>query len=146
MLPTASQRVTKVIKLADAVAREYEREYIGTEHLLLAIRRERGGRGARILAGRHLSEELLREEIDKLIKDQMEETWVFGRLPGTPHFKNVMAKAIEECQAVGGKSVETEHLLLALLRERGCVAFKALESLGLTYDAARKILASTEAG
>lgn len=146
MLPTASQRVTKVIKLADTVAREYEREYIGTEHLLLAIRRENDGRGAKILAGRHLSETLLREEIDKLIKDQMEETWVFGRLPGTPHFKNVMAKAIEECQALGGKSVETEHLLLALLKERGCVAYKALESLGVTYDLAREALASTDAG
>jgi len=140
MLPTASDRVSKVIKLANVIAREYEREYVGTEHLLLAIRREGEGIGAQILAKRHLSEELLREEIDKLIKNQMDETWVFGRLPGTPHFKNVMAKAIEECQALKSSSVDTEHLLLALLRERGCVAFKALESLGVTYDAAREAL------
>ena len=91
---------------------------------------------------RHLSEALLKEEIDKLIKSQLEETWVFGRLSGTPHFKNVMAVAIDECQALGEPEVRTEHLLLALSRERGFVAFQALESLGLSYETARAELAS----
>jgi len=141
MLPKAGPHVAEVIKLANAIAREYEREYVGTEHLLLAIRREGQGGGAQVLAQRHLSEDLLREEVDKLIKSQMEETWVFGRLPGTPHFKNVMAKAIEECQSLEGKEVRTEHLLLALLRERGSVAFKALDALGVTYDKAREAVA-----
>jgi len=142
MLPKAGPHVAEVIKLANAIAREYEREYVGTEHLLLAIRREGQGVGAQVLAQRHLSEALLREEVDKLIKSQMEETWVFGRLPGTPHFKNVMAKAIEECQSLEGKEVRTEHLLLALLRERGSVAFKALDALGVTYDKAREAVAA----
>jgi len=137
MLPKAGPHVAQVIKLANVIAREYEREYVGTEHLLLAIRREGKGMGAQVLAGRHLSETLLKEEIDKLIKSQMEETWVFGRLPGTPHFKNVMAKAVEECQNLRAKEIRTEHLLLALLKERGCVAFKALDALGVTYEAAR---------
>ncbi len=136
MLPKAGPRIAEVIKLANEIAREYEREYVGTEHLLLAIRREGEGRGAQILARRHLSEAMLREEIDKLIKLQMEETWVFGRLPGTPHFKNVMAVAIDECQHLGEPEVRTEHLLLALSKERGCVAFQALESLGVTYEKA----------
>jgi len=142
MLPKAGPRIAEVIKMANEVAREYEREYVGTEHLLLAIRREGKGLGAQILAKRHLSEALLREEIDNLIKSQMEETWVFGRLPGSPHFKNVMAVAIDECQNLGGSEVRTEHLLLALSRERGCVAFMALESLGVTYENAREDLTS----
>ncbi len=140
MLPKAGPHVAEVFKLANVIAREYEREYVGTEHLLLAIRREGKGIGAQVLARRHLSEELLREEVDKLIKAQMEETWVFGRLPGTPHFKNVMGKAIEECQSLEGKEVRTEHLLLALLKERGCVAFDALDALGVTYDKAREAI------
>jgi len=137
MLPKSSERVAEVIRLANLIAREYERDYVGTEHVLLAISREGSGIGATILNKHGLTEAKLKREIDKLIKKQLEETWVFGRLPGTPHFKNVIAQAINQCQQLEAKEVCTEHLLLALLTERGSVAHKALKSLGLTYDVAR---------
>jgi len=136
MLPRSSQRVAEVIKLANQIAREYEREYVGTEHVLLAIAREGHGIGSAILKNNGISEAKLRTEVDRLIKKQMEETWVFGRLPGTPHFKNVVASAIRECQDLGAKEVCTEHLLLALLLEKGSVAYKALKAVGLNYDQA----------
>ena len=137
MLPKSSPRVATVIKLANEAAREYEQEYVGTEHVLLAIQREGTGVGAKVLAKRGITAERLREEIDKLVKRRLEETWVFGRLPGTPHFKNVVAVAIEECQLLGAKEVCTDHLLLGLLKERGSVAHKALKSLGLSFADAR---------
>lgn len=130
--------MAEVIKLANQIAREYEREYVGTEHVLLAIAREGQGVGAAILKRHKITEDKLRREVDQLIKKQMEETWVFGRLPGTPHFKNVVASAIKACQDLGSKEVCTEHLLLALLLEKGSVAYKALQAVGLTYDQARE--------
>jgi len=137
MLPRSSQRVAQVIKFANEIAREYEQEYVGTEHLLLAIQREGTGVGAAVLANRGITEEKLRAEIDRLVKKQLEETWVFGRLPGTPHFKNVMATAIEQCRQLESREVCTEHVLLALLREKGSVAQKATAALGLAYEDAR---------
>ena len=138
MLPKSSQRVSAVFKIANDIAREYDQEYVGTEHVLLAIQQEGTGVGATVLANRGFTAERLREEVDKLVKKRLEETWVFGRLPGTPHFKNVMAIAIEQCQRLKGTQVCTEHLLLALLKERGGVAYKALKALGFAYDQARK--------
>ncbi len=144
MLPKSSQRVAAVIKIANDIAREYEQEYVGTEHVLLAIEREGTGIGAKVLASRGVSADRLRGEIDKLIKKRLEETWVFGRLPGTPHFKNVVATAIEQCQQLESKELCTEHLLLALLKERGSVANKALKNVGLTFEDARaKVLELT---
>ncbi len=137
MLPKSSPRVAEVMKLANQVAREYEQEYVGTEHVLLAIQKEGTGVGAAILTKHGVTEPKLRAQIDKLIKKRLEETWVFGRLPGTPHFKNVMAVAIQQCQQLEDKEVCTEHMLLALLQERGSVAYKALKNLGLTFAAAR---------
>ncbi len=134
MLPKSSERVAEVIKVANQIAREYDQEYVGTEHLLLAIQREGTGIGATVLAKRGIAADRLRAEVDKLVKKQLEETWVFGRLPGTPHFKNVMASAIEQCQKLNSPRVCTEHLLLALLKVRGCIAQKALKAVGLTYD------------
>ena len=42
--------------------------------------------------------------------------------------------AIEECQRLGAKEVCTEHVLLALLKEGGCLAHKSLKALGVTYE------------
>lgn len=133
-----SNRVDHVIKLANAIARDNEQEYVGTEHILMAIVREGTGVGADILGRRGATEERIQTEIDKLIKAQMEDTWVFGRLPGSPHFKNVIARAIEEARDLKSKEVCTEHLLLGLLAERGCVAHEALRALGLTSKAVRE--------
>ena len=146
MLPKSSQRVSHVMTIANQVAREYEREYVGTEHVLLAIVREGGGIGAAVLKKHALTEDVLRTEIDSLIKKQLEETWVFGRLPGTPHFKNVVAQAIKQCQQLEAREVCTEHLLLALLTEKGSVAYKALKNLKLDYETARDDVLQLAAG
>jgi len=128
-----SPRVDRVVKLANELAREYDREYVGTEHVLMAILREGTGVGSRILRDHHVTEAVLREQIDALIKKSLEETWVFGRLPGTPHFKNVVATAIEQARQLESKEIGTEHLLLALCRENGSVAYRALRNLGIRY-------------
>ena len=133
-----SRRVDQVIKLANQIAREYEQEYVGTEHVLLAIAREGTGLGARILRERGLDEVKIQAEVNKLMKASLEDTWVFGRLPGTPHFKNVIAQAIEEARNLKSREVCTEHLLLGLLAEKGCVAQSALKALGLTARAVRE--------
>lgn len=146
MLPKSSRRVAKVIQLANLLAREYEQEYVGTEHVLMAIQREGTGIGAKILAKRGITAEELRAEIEKLVKTQLEETWVFGRLPGTPHFKNVVATAIDQCQQLGATEVCTEHLLLALIKERGSVSQKALTALGLSFETARADVLELMAG
>lgn len=146
MLPKSSQRVGEVIKLANRIAHEYEREYVGTEHVLLALQQDGAGIAAKVLAKNGIDDGRLRAEVEKLIKKQLEETWVFGRLPGTPHFKNVIASAIQQCQQLESQEVCTEHLLLALLSEKGCVAHKALTALGLTYEKARKDVLSMSGG
>lgn len=133
-----SRRVDQVIKLANHIAREYEQEYVGTEHVLLAIAREGTGMGARILRDRGITEEKIEAEVRKLIKDSMEDTWVFGRLPGTPHFKNVIAHAIEAARELKSKEVCTEHLLLGLMAEKGSVGYAALKALGLNTRALRE--------
>ena len=145
MLPRSSPRVAELVKISNQIAREYDQEYVGTEHLLLAIPRQSTGVGAGILEKRGVTAEKLKAEVDRLVKQSMEETWVFGRLPGTPHFKNVMARAIEQCQQLETDTVRTEHILLALLKERGSVACTALANLGVTYEDTRKVVAAIEA-
>jgi ATP-dependent Clp protease ATP-binding subunit ClpC len=128
-----TERVNQVIKYANEIAREYDQEYVGTEHILLAILRAGASVGSTILERHGVNETICREEVDKLIKKRLEETWVFGRLPGTPHYRNVVATAIEQARQLESKEVCTEHLLLALAKEKGCVAARALKALGVSY-------------
>jgi ATP-dependent Clp protease ATP-binding subunit ClpC len=146
MYERLSPRVNQVIKLANNFAREHEQEYVGTEHVLLAIAREGTGLGAKILNEAGADEDRIRSEVEKLIKASLEDTWVFGRLPGSPHFRNVIARAIEEARALSSNEVCTEHLLLGLLAEKGCVAQTALKTLGLSAKSVRdKVAASAKA-
>jgi ATP-dependent Clp protease ATP-binding subunit ClpC len=146
MYEQLSKRVDHVFKLANQIARQYELDYVGTEHLLLAINQEGTGLGAEVLRRHSITHDKLKAEIDKLIQASLEDTWVFGRLPGTPHFRNVVALAIEEAQNLKNKQVCTEHLLLGLLDEKGCVAQRALKELGLTAKQVREDLLQMQAG
>ncbi len=109
------------------------------------IDQEGTGLGAEILRKHGASQDKLKAEIAKLIQASLEDTWVFGRLPGTPHFRNVVALAIEEAQNLKSKEVGTEHLLLGLLGEKGCVAHKALKALGLNAKLVRETLVKMQA-
>ena len=138
MHPNLSKRCEKVIRLANTIAHEYEQEYVGTEHLLLAIAREGTGPAVAFLESQGVDEPRLRAEVDKLLKESMEDTWVFGRLPGTPHFRNVMSGAIEAAKRLGSKEIRVEHLFLGLLTEKGSVAETALADSGITLSLAEK--------
>ncbi len=143
MYEKLSERVERVIKEAYNIAREYEEEFVGTEHVLLAISREGTGLGAKLLERHGATPDKIKEQVDQLIQHSMEETWVFGRLPGSPHFKNVVARAIEAARQLESKEVCTEHLLLALLKEKGCVAHKALTHLDVKLDVVRAEVAES---
>lgn len=132
MYETLSPRMQQVIQRSERIAREFEQDYVGTEHLLLAILLEDDGKAAALLKARGVNETRAREVIARLMKQKMEDSWVTGRLPGSPHYRNTITAAIEQARQCESKQVETEHLLLALLHEKGSVAYVTLHELGVT--------------
>ncbi len=128
---------TIIKKLAQEIAREFGLDYVGTEHVLLAILRHNEGLGPRVLAKFGVNEAKCRTAVERLLQRDMEDTWVFGRLPGSPHYRNVVALAIDEATQLEAKQIGSEHLLLALLREEGSTAQRVLAEFGLTLKGAR---------
>lgn len=124
--------------LAEKLAQEQELEYVGTEHILLAIARHGGGVGAKVLAEYNIDEARAKKKIDELIQHDKEDTWVFGRLPGSPHYRNVIALAIDEATQLESSVIGSAHLLLALLREKGSTAQRALHAMGVTLQDCRE--------
>ena len=95
MYEKLSNRVERVIELARGIAREYDFDYLGTEHTLLAIQQEGTGLGAKLLDGFGIDEYRLKAAVEKRTRNSMEETWVLGRLPGSPSLKSVVAHLIQ---------------------------------------------------
>ena len=139
-----SETAKTVLKIAERLANQDQQEYVGTEHVLLAIMEQGLGIGAQVLQNQSITTEALKQQIAAIIKRTMHETWVLGRLPGTPHFKQVIACAIEEAEKAHDSRVGTEYLLLGLLCEKGCIAERALASLGVNLDLARSKIAQLQ--
>ncbi len=141
MLPKLTKRMDKVIKLSQKIAHDHGQEYVGTEHLLLAILEEGTGVAVEILHDAGVDLMRTRSVVQKLIRSSMEDTWVFGRLPGTPHFRAVMEGAINEARHFDSGVVCAEFMLAALAREQGSVAHNALAEMGVTADLVHKDIA-----
>ena len=138
MFEHLSTRANKAMRLSQQIAREMNIDYVGSEHVLLGILEEGTGAGALLLKEFSLTRTKIRQEIESITAQQMDETWVIGRLPGTPHFNNVIANAIEQARELGHNYVGPEHLLLGLLKEDSCVAQRILSKAGMTIDGLQK--------
>ncbi|HOA72181.1 MAG TPA: Clp protease N-terminal domain-containing protein [Phycisphaerae bacterium] len=143
-LPMNVRNLTKeaetIIALAKEFARQYGQNYVGTEHLLLAILGQEDCLGAKVLAELSVDQDRAKQQIDELLKARLQETWVMGRLPGTPHYRDVLARAAEEAKGSGNWQIRSEHLLLGLLAEKASTGCKALMAMGVDPIAVRKAL------
>ncbi len=136
-----TRRAEQILKLAKEIAAEESRGFVGTEHLLVAIIREGAGMGARVLADHGITEAAVRETVEEVNRDRLHETWVMGRLPGTPNFMDVLSRAVEAARGSGNWQICSIHLLVGLLTLRESTGGKVLRALGVTGETIRKDLA-----
>lgn len=132
-----SKRARRIVELAKEASREYGQGYVGTEHLLLGIVREGTSVAAELLDHHGATEQKVQAVVDELVKERLQDTWVLGRLPGTPHFRDVLANAAAKSRGSGNWQIRSVHLLEALLRERNSTGQRALAKMGVSVDSVR---------
>jgi ATP-dependent Clp protease ATP-binding subunit ClpC len=128
----------KIIILAREEAERHQNDYLGTEHLVLALLRETDGAALNILKKMGLSIEQIRLEIERNLPGGSN-TMTFGEIPFTPRVKKVIEQAMEEARLLGHTHIGSEHLLLGLLREEEGIGGKILRSLGANLLTARQL-------
>jgi ATP-dependent Clp protease ATP-binding subunit ClpC len=136
MFERFTDQARRVVVLAQEEARELGHDYIGTEHLLLGLIREKDGAAARALdsLGIHLA--AARQQVTEIIGPGQGQP--AGHIPFTPRAKKVLELSLREAQHLGDDCIGTEHLLLGLIREGEGVAAQVLVRLGPGLDEARR--------
>ena len=110
--------------------------YIGTEHILLGLVRERDGIAARALESLNISLEAVRRQVEEIIgQGQAAPT---GHIPFTPRAKKVLELSLREALQLGHNYIGTEHILLGLIREGEGVAAQVLQKLGADLNRVRQ--------
>jgi ClpA/ClpB-like protein len=135
MFERFTERARQVVVLAQEEARTLGHSYIGTEHLLLGLLREREGLAARVLESLGIELGRVREEVVRSVGTG-EET-VAGRLPFTPDAKKVLELALREALNLHHSYIGPEHILLGLARDDGGVAIGVLVYLNADSEKIR---------
>ncbi|MDO4866303.1 MAG: ATP-dependent Clp protease ATP-binding subunit [Clostridia bacterium] len=139
-----TERGQRALLAAQTEAAQLGRTYVGTEHLLLGVLTEPGGAKA-VLQG--ITLDAARAEIVQILGRGSDD--VQGKqMVYTPRTKKVLEQSVREARELKQNYVSTEHILLALMREREGVAAHVLIKMGMDLSKARdellRILSGTD--
>jgi ATP-dependent Clp protease ATP-binding subunit ClpA len=133
-----TDRARRVLTFAQDEARLLNHSFIGTEHILLGVIRERDGMGAEALRRLGVSFEVVRGKIVEIVG--MSGGAPTGSPPFTPRAKKVLELSLREALQLDHSYIGTEHILLGLAREGDGVAARVLADLGVDLLRVRQVV------
>jgi ATP-dependent Clp protease ATP-binding subunit ClpC len=132
MFKRYTEKVRKVIMMAQEEAVNLNHNYIGTEHILVGLVKENEGIAGKILRELGIESEKVIEEIEKTVgKGEYQEV---SEITFTPRAKKVLELASQEASQLGQNYIGTEHLLLGLIKEGSGVATRILTDMGIDIE------------
>lgn len=147
MFERFTDEARRAIVLAQEESRLLHHNYIGTEHFLLGLLRERTTTAGAALASFDISLDAARRQVREIIGER--ETPSEAHIPFTPRAKKVLELSLRETVERRQLDVGTEHLLLGLIREGNGVAITVLHDLAADIDQIRqtvlRVIAEQEA-
>ena len=133
----------RALRLAFEAAAELGHSYVGCEHILLGLAREKNGTAAKCLKADGFDEGRIRSMLAESLGRGNA-----GCKPAqgfTPRARSVIEAAAGEAEACAQGQMDTRHLLRALLREEDSTAVKLLASGGLDPAKLQRELAESAA-
>lgn len=128
-----SQRVSDVLTYSKEEANRLGNSYIGPEHLLLGILRDGGGKAMDVLMKLDADVNRIKRELEENLEseeDLLPDAEVSLSLVATRILKICMLEA----RLLKSELADTEHLLLAILKDDNNVASIVLTDNGITYQ------------
>lgn len=128
MFETFTEKAKNVLKQAGKVSRELKQNYVGTEHILIALLRETSCAASQLLAERNVKEDTMIHLIQELISPG-EGTALLEQPGFTPRAEHVLEEAGKESARFKEKLTGTEHILIAMLKDVECAGSRLLNTM-----------------
>ncbi len=136
-----STQVKEIISFSREEALRLGNDFIGTEHLVLGMIREGENTAIKILKNLNVDLYELRKEIELAVKDKTGKNIAnINSLPLTKQAEKVIRVTVLEAKALKSPQVETEHLMLSILKNKENIATQILNQFEIDYDIFRNDL------
>jgi len=136
-----SAQVKEIISFSREEALRLGNDFIGTEHLLLGLIREGENTAVKILKNLNVDLYELRKEVELAVKDKTGKNIAnINSLPLTRQAEKVIRVTVLEAKALKSPMVETEHLMLSILKNKENIATQILNQFDIDYDLFRNDL------
>lgn len=136
-----SSQVKEIISFSREEALRLGNDFIGTEHLLLGLIREGDNTAVRILKSNSVDLYELRKEVELAVKDKTGKNIAnINSLPLTKQAEKVIRVTVLEAKALKSPTVETEHLMLSILKNKENIATQILNQFDVDYESFRQEL------
>ena len=130
-----SPKVKEIISYSREEALRLGNDFIGTEHLLLGLIREGESVAMKVLQSMKVDVYGLRRNIEATIKDKNSRPVAnINSLPLTKQAEKVIRITVLEAKSLKSPTVETEHLMLSILRNKENPATQILAQFEVDYD------------
>lgn len=133
MQKSYTKQAEEVLRAAKKLAKQMGHPYIGTEHLLVALRQVYTGVAGQVLAANGIEE----DEILKVVKELVSpvgESETKAKPEESPRLSYLLDNSVGQAMKFRSKEIGTEHMLLAILMDSECVASKILTTLNVNLQ------------
>ncbi len=129
-----SKRVKDIMAYSREEAGRLQNNYIGPEHLMLGILRDGDGLAIQVLQDFDVNLKSLKEQIDSQIRDIQEPDEGNNELVVTKSTEKILKMSILEARITKSSPTDSEHLLLALLKDKKTLINSIMKSYNVDYS------------
>ncbi|MEO7311441.1 MAG: ATP-dependent Clp protease ATP-binding subunit [Chitinophagaceae bacterium] len=143
-----SAQVKEIISYSREEALRLGNDFIGIEHLLLGLIRDDENTAIKILKQFNVDLFELRKEVELAVKDKTGKNIAnINSLPLTKQAEKVIRVTVLEAKALKSQFVESEHLMMSILKNKENIASQILtQQYGMDYDTFRTELGMVHTG
>ncbi len=129
MIYKFTKKAENVIEYANEIAGSLGHNYVGTEHILYGLAKEKEGVASKILENQNVTDEIILRKIEEIVGSALPIDNNVIAL--TPRTKRVIESSFLEARKLNSEFIGTEHILIGIMKEVDSLAVKILMELGV---------------
>ncbi len=129
-----TKRVTDIIAYSKEEANRLRNTYIGPEHLLLGILREGEGKAVGLLQSLYIDLQEIKSGLEVMLREESVTAGYSEDITFNENASRILKMSLLEARLLKANMADSEHMLLAIMREGKNRAAEILETKNVSYQ------------